>query len=517
MPRFASSYFSTFIAIIAMTFIILATGHFIASAQTKPNTTLPKPDSAQTKYYAEIKTFSDPFVHALQRNYVQTYSLPEKEFVRKTDSARALLLGVLNKYSPKLEPALIKEQQLQINYYIDKLLADYPANYAGYTGHAMAEITIIPARLQKHLTDLNDAALVNNVMFRSYVHAYFAFALIGEVKKPRYNNADNRSLLAMINIINRLVANKKCRDFWQYDYLYNYIINNGIKGTGKTYRAFKTTCADTAYLHRVNDLYAYEYKFRQGHLLVNYKTVGPFRLEMHLFLPDSAMKGPKHPVMVYFHPGDWREGKPDWYFDNCMQYAHKGWAACSIEYRTYDREGATPFDAVKDARSAIRWLRGHAAEFNIDTSRIVANGYDAGGQLALACAMVSQYNENTDDLHFSPVPNSIMVTSGIYDLTDNSNAWLRRDMRDKSLLREISPLYRVKPGMPPVLIIHGRKDDDADYATAHHFEQEMHQASNTVFFHPVDGAGHLLWLDTKFAGDVEKVQQDFLRKYGYDR
>ena len=163
----------------------------------------------------------------------------------------------------------------------------------------------------------------------------------------------------------------------------------------------------------------------------------------------------------------------------------------------------------------MRWLRQHAAEFNIDTGRIVANGYDAGGQLALACAMADKYDEKADDLRFSAAPNLIMVTSGLFDLTDTNNAWIMRYFKDKAVIRDISPLYLVKKGMPPVLVLHGRKDADEDYAVARHFATILKDAGNPVSFHPVDDAPHLLWLDTKYAGEAEKVQQDFLRKWGY--
>jgi acetyl esterase/lipase len=475
----------------------------------------PKTDSAQTNYYKEIKTFSEPFVMTMRRGYVKMYSLPEKDFIRKTDSAQAILLSVVKKYSALLKPDFIKEQLIQINYYFDKLLADYPANFEGYTSQALLDAPLIAARLQKHLPDLNDPTLLNEVMFRNYVHSFFTYELMGELTKPAYRNLDHKSLQAVLAVINRLITNQKCRNFWQYDYVYDDITNNGIKNIDKIYLAFNKNCKDTAYLHRVDGLYKYEYKRRQGHLIQAYKTAGASKLDMHLFLPDSAFKAGKRPVMVYFHAGDWREGKPDWYFDDCKAWARKGWVACSVEYRTWSREGTLPFDAVKDARSAIRWLRQHAAEFNIDTNRVVTNGYDAGGQLALACALAGKYNESTDNLRFSPVPNLVMVTSAIYDLTDTNNAWITRYFKDKNALREISPIYLARKIAPPVLVIHGRKDADEDYAHARHFASQLKEAGSPVSFHPVDDAPHLLWLDTKYAGEAEKVQQDFLKKWGY--
>ncbi|HZY38855.1 MAG TPA: alpha/beta hydrolase [Mucilaginibacter sp.] len=508
MPRSNTSFLIKFIA---AALVILCFSNYSASAFQ------PKTDSTQTKYFSEIKKFSEPFVNDLRRRYVQTYSLPEADFIRKIDSAHSLLTAVLNKYSASLKAGFVKEQQLQVDYYFDKLLADYPSNYIGYTGKALPDAALITARLRRHLPDLNDPALLNEVMLRTYVHSFFTYELTDELDKPTYRNLDNQSLVAVFNLISRQITNKKCRDFWQYDYLYDGITNNGIKNIGVIYQAFNKTCSDTAYLHRVNGLYKYEYKRRQGHLIKTYKIAGAYKLDIHLFLPDSAAKGGKKPLMVFFHAGDWKEGKPDWYFDDCKAWTRKGWVACAVEYRTFSREGTLPFEAVVDARSAIRWLRQHAQEYNIDTGRIVANGYDAGGQLALACAMAGKYNEKTDDQHFSPAPNLIMVTSGIFDVTDTNNAWIKRYLKDKNALRDISPIYLVRKGLPPMLIIHGRKDAESDYAIARHFATLVKDAGNPVSFHPVDDATHLLWLDSKSSGEMEKVQGDFLRKWGYDR
>ena len=143
------------------------------------------------------------------------------------------------------------------------------------------------------------------------------------------------------------------------------------------------------------------------------------------------------------------------------------------------------------------------------------NSEGTGGQLALACAMADKYNEKTDDLRISAAPNLIMVTSGLYDLTDVNNAWIMQYFKDKSALRDISPLYLVRKGLPPILIIHGRKDADEDYAVARHVATLIKDTGNRISFHPIDDASHLLWLDTKSLGEMEKVQQDFLRKYGY--
>ena len=163
------------VKIAPVSFIILLFSNY------KTYSVQPKTDSTQTKYFAEIKTFSDPFVLTMRKSYMKMYSLSEKDFVSKTDSARSLLLNVLNKYTPALKPDFIKEQQIQIAYYFDKLLADYPANFAGYTGHTLPDASLIAARLQKHLPDLNNPALLNEVMFRNYVHSFLTYEMAAEL------------------------------------------------------------------------------------------------------------------------------------------------------------------------------------------------------------------------------------------------------------------------------------------------------------------------------------------------
>jgi len=504
MPQFASSSIFKLTGII---FILCICAHVTVLGQS--------PDSAQTKYLAEMKTTGSAFSGPFQKNFVQNYALPEKAFLAKMDSARATFLTVLAHYQKELKPDFAKQQEQVINYYIDKLVIDYPNNYNICTGKAFPYESDITRRLKHYLPDFNNPALINNPAFRDYAKAFFSFQLVYELKKPAYIGIDNRALHAILNVIPRFVTNAKCRAFWQYDYLYNHINTNGIKNIEKIYSHFITTCPDTAYISRIKGLYTTDHKGRQGHIIRTYKTAGPYKLDMHIFLPDSGIKGKKKQVMVYFHAGNWQSGKPDQFFGACKADARKGWVACAVEYRLHDRQGSLPFEAVKDARSAIRWLRQHAVEFNIDTSKIVASGYAAGGHLALTCAMANKYNEQTDNLHYSPAPNLIMVTSGIYDLTDINTAWIRKDLKNKDEVKDITPNYLVKAGMPHILIIHGTADGYASYTSAKFFESQMVKVKNQLSFHSFKGAGHFLWLEPKYSTNAEQDQQAFLKKNGY--
>jgi acetyl esterase/lipase len=264
----------------------------------------------------------------------------------------------------------------------------------------------------------------------------------------------------------------------------------------------------------VADIYSANATDRRGHLVKTYKTVGVFTLDLHLFLPDSLMSGPKRPVKIYFHGGSWSEGKPDWFFDACRDDSKKGWVACAVEYRTYGRQGTLPFAAVMDAKSAIRWLRQHADEYHIDTAKIVASGNSAGGHLVLCTALADNWNEKTDDLRFSSVPNVLLVNAGVYDLTDRNTAWIRKDLKNKNLVKEISPVYLINKSLPPTLLIHGTEDGNVPYSMAKKFADEMTNSSK-IELRTLKGAGHFIWFDPNFAPEVWRLRTEFLNRWSY--
>src|ERR1700744_6470610 len=166
---------------------VICLGFYGRASAIQPHT-----DTVQEKYYAEIKTAGEPLLDTLRKGYVRLYSLPEKVFLTKADSARSMFLKVLNSYSARLKPEFVHEQQVQINYYIDKLLMDYPVNYRTYTGQPFPYDSEIAHRLKIHLPDLNNPKMLNNVAFRNYAHSFFTFQLSYELKKPVYQNIDNR-------------------------------------------------------------------------------------------------------------------------------------------------------------------------------------------------------------------------------------------------------------------------------------------------------------------------------------
>ena len=93
----------------------------------------------------------------------------------------------------------------------------------------------------------------------------------------------------------------------------------------------------------------------------------------------------KHPVVLMVHGGCWTTSIADrslmnWIADDLRK---EGIAVWNIDYRGVDRPGGGYPGTFLDAGAAADALRAHAAEYRLDTKRIVAVGHSAGGHLAL--------------------------------------------------------------------------------------------------------------------------------------
>jgi len=474
--------------------------------------------SEKEKYLAELKVAGNSFSSYFYPNYAKHYSLSEVKFVSKIDSARNIFESILQKYAGQLEPEFATNQQVEIKYYFDRILLDYPSQHDTY-GQIKKRTSAsnkLSKRLQSNLNDFNKPALLSISDFKEYVRAYLYHLTTEELNTLKYKGTDNQTLNVVWKLMPQVITNDTCREFWRTDYLFNHIDNNGIKNIEGILKNFRASCKDQSSLKKINGIYWEDSIGRQEPVSKVYKSVDGITLDVHLFLPDPANYKDKHPVYVYFHGGSWTDGKPDWGFPSCKSYAKKGWVGVAVEYRTGSRHNSTPFESVMDARSVIRWLRMNASLYNLDTTKIVATGNSAGGHLVLATALVSKWNEQTDDLRISPVPNVLLVNSGVYDLAIGNTMWITKNLKNKEQVKEISPNHLEKKNMPPLLAIHGTNDRSCPYWTAEKFKDEAEKTNTDFEFHELAGAGHYIWYDPKYVEQISKWRKDFLLKLGFE-
>ncbi len=200
---------------------------------------------------------------------------------------------------------------------------------------------------------------------------------------------------------------------------------------------------------------------------VTYCTMAGEALALDLYYPTGDVPTP-YPLLVYAHGGsftggDKRSGSGG--IDIPAMNA-RGYAVAAVNYRLMPDH---PFPAeVQDVKCAIRFLRAHAADYRLDTTRIGAWGGSAGGHLVamLGLTIGDPAFETGEYLDQSSGVDAVVDMFGPADLTQPMG-WLQRwllrrafgtDDISATLLHEASPVYRARPGAPPFLILHGDAD-----------------------------------------------------------
>jgi len=469
----------------------------------------------QTQYLAEQKILGKKFSDGFYPDYMRMHQLSEKDFITKIGATAAEFDSLLNAYHSRLPKEYAATERLEIKMYFDRLLVEYPYNHEIYTAERPKGYPIIERQIKDDLPLFNDPALLENPEVRRFIQSFLSYKVNARLSKPAYNGLYNKRLYAMWNMLPKYFKDRKCRNYQQYHLLLDHINNNGYKYTQQLYEAFKKENPDTAFVSKLARAYLDSQNDLKDHQVLEYKRIGDYGLDIHIFRKDSLPGKNKKPAIVFFHGGSWSEGQPSWHFAACRKYAEKGWVACSVEYRIFGSQGTLPFAAVMDARSAIRWLREHGDELGLDTGRIVATGNSAGGHLVLAAALATGWNEKTDKLKFSPVPNVLLVNSGVYDLTDEKTAWIRKDLKNKSLVKGISPNELVRHNLPPMLLVHSAADQAVPYPSVQKFVALMKDADNKFEFRTLEKGGHFIFADPLYTPVVFSWRREFLKQLGY--
>ena len=231
-----------------------------------------------------------------------------------------------------------------------------------------------------------------------------------------------------------------------------------------------TTATSTA--SHAADLVAggpYQVKVAQA---VPFATVGGQTLVMYIYTPIGA-KYPT-PFVAYTHGGGFAGGNVDGKTDLASEIAARGYAFVSIDYQTSDV--ATMPAPIEDDFAGIRYLRAHAAEYNLDPSRVITMGASAGSELATLVGVVANdpsywgtVGGNTDQ---SNSVQGIVGISGVWDSHDLSELdkkhaalhtaelgctdLLGPDCQDA--IHKYFPDFHLDAGDPPTLFLQGGKN-----------------------------------------------------------
>jgi len=243
---------------------------------------------------------------------------------------------------------------------------------------------------------------------------------------------------------------------------------------------------------------------RESSIVFKKTTAGDLRL--YQFTPDGFKPGDRRAAVVCIHGGAWRAGGADVFFPHARYFASRGAVGFSIEYRLLKPEGPTVADCLADCKSAIRYIRAHACELGVDPMRIAVIGDSAGGHLAGALGTVQGFDDPADNLKIDAVPNAMILCNPIVDMTEGG--WIcfviggraldknpapeakQPNAEQTQLARRLSPLFQVRAGIPPTLLMHGLDDRVVKVDQARQFATAMRAAKNRCDLELIEGARH---------------------------
>ena len=204
----------------------------------------------------------------------------------------------------------------------------------------------------------------------------------------------------------------------------------------------------------------------------------------------------------------------------------------NVEYRL---AGTSPAPAaVEDCRCALHWVQAHAKVFNFDASRIVLTGGSAGGHLALITGMLPA---NSVFDRQCPTNDSIRWNSGVepqvkvaaivnwfgitdvVELLDGPNAkhyaieWFGSMSNREELAKALSPISYVRPGLPPIITIHGDNDNIVPYSQALRLHAALNTAGVPNELVTIHGGGHDGFNRRELIDSFDKIKEFFRKNH----
>jgi acetyl esterase/lipase len=281
----------------------------------------------------------------------------------------------------------------------------------------------------------------------------------------------------------------------------------------------------------------YPPKMRDARVEV-YKTIGDVKLNLYMFNPPESTPAARRAAIVFFFGGAWRFGSPAQFEAQCRHLASLGIVAITVDYRVSSRHHSTIADSVRDAKSAIRFVRDNALRLGIDPQRIAAGGGSAGGHIAAAAGVIPGLDEPGENQAISSIPNALVLFNPVVLLApvagDKELTQVAKQLRELPPLApkpedqgplegvdlaSVSPWHHVSKNDPPMIILHGKADTMVPYLTVEAFAKKMRALGNRCELAGFDGQNHGFFNyrpdGNKYYDETLGKVEEFLASLGY--
>lgn len=246
-----------------------------------------------------------------------------------------------------------------------------------------------------------------------------------------------------------------------------------------------------------------------------YKTLGNRKLRLDVFAPKGVES--LRPGIIMVHGGGWKSGDKELQIPMAMALAEKGFVTAVVEYRL-SPEAQYPA-GIHDVKEAIRWLKVHANEYGLDSSKMAISGSSAGGQIAALVGLTEGMEyEGETSLEASSKVQAIIDMDGVLAFYHPESAegqvaseWLGGTYEQKpEAWDHASPLYLKHPNYVPMLFI------NSQYPRFHAGRDELIEKLNAAGVysevHTFPESPHPFWLYEPWFLPTVDLMDGFLSK-----
>ena len=256
-----------------------------------------------------------------------------------------------------------------------------------------------------------------------------------------------------------------------------------------------------------------------------YKKTKGIDLNLWVFNPPKHNLSSPKPAIVFFFGGGWRGGSPKQFEHHSRYLSERGIISIIADYRVLSRNNTKAIYCLKDAKSAIRWVRKNSKLLGVDPNKIISSGGSAGGHLAAATGTIKMFDEENEDQKISSKPNAMVLFNPVV-ITASAEEYKLKDSRVIRNMEVIgvdpvlfSPYNYIDKETPPTLIFHGDNDTTVNFKTAILFNSKMKMFSNICQLFLYEDEKHGFFnFGRKFNGafiDTVNKMDNFLVELGY--
>lgn len=242
------------------------------------------------------------------------------------------------------------------------------------------------------------------------------------------------------------------------------------------------------------------------HADITYAEVDGRELLLDVYSREPRPERPV-PVVVWVHGGGWRGGSKD-RINRSLPILEHGYGFVSVGYRL---SGEALFPAaIADVKAAFRWVRANATQYGFDAQRVGAWGSSAGGHLVALLGTAHEVAE-WDTMHeenagVSSRPDAVCNWFGPSDFLRMNDFPGRIDhdaaespesrfiggpiQEHPAKVQRANPISYVTADDPPMLHMHGEKDQSVPYNQSELLHAALQAADLDTTLYKVSNADH---------------------------